>query len=495
LPIAILDEGHIDSFTQEYWPIRKYGQLSQKRDVTAEFSLIGDYYPNKTHNLLESAAQILRYQIENGPFIQDQTYSTMGILNIRGNYNYRTGRETYLGYGLRGDGVCGMSTALAHTLSQAEVRFDEQKGHSYWSQYWTGPLDPNISIENDTAISSIGGTVHDFKWTPYFNKPHYLSIQALVAANGLPAKDLNGDPNARIFIQLMLRKYKPDLKEELAYIEKLQNDYMRFNKHQGISEELQSASLVENIPWGGDTPQENLIKATYVEENVSGFEEEIKTNTFLRDVNEIKRLANEYIEKYPHTTFDLYKTLRVGSYIKESEWYKSLTTSGKEKISRGLDYVDVYTYKFYTHNNVREAIQCVGWVILLSGLEHESSPVSVQDSPAYYARDFIPEQLRTQSWVTEISRGKYKYVAIEDISDFNVGDLFVTHGLPFEGGTGHIGAIVGKINEGPETVLLVSDSNRKCDGVPRLFRVDNATAHGIFGRPPIRWVVIRKNNE
>ncbi len=495
LPIAIIDEGSIDNLQVEYRPRTRYGRLTAKKEVAAEFSLIGDYYPNKTHNLLEAAAQILRFQIENGPFVQDQTYSTMDIFNIRGNYSYRMGQENYQGYRLRGDGVCGMATTLAHTLSQAKVRFDEQRPHSHWTQYWTGPLDPGISIENDTTISSFEGFDHDFRWTPFFDKPHYLSIEALLAVNGSPAKNLTGDPNSRVFFQLMLTEKKPDLQSELALIEKIQEDYIKFNKGLEVGELLHESSFVEKLPWGADYPEESIIRAVYVEESVQGFEKEIEKKVFLKDVSELRTLINEYIEKYPHATFSPTETIRVGGYIKKSKWYENLAQDRREEINRVLSYLDIHTYRYATHKNEYEAVQCVAWTILLSSLGYESSPINIYSHSAVYARDLIPEHLRTQWWRKEMTVGKYKFIAPENLSEINIGDLFVTYSLPYDSTPGHVGAIVGKKKSGDDTILLVSDSNRKCDGAPRLFRVDKANAHAIFGRPPKRWVVIRKKDE
>jgi hypothetical protein len=495
LPIAIIDEGSIDNLQGEYRLHTKYGRLSGKEDVSAEFSLIGDYYPNKTHNLLEAAAQLLRFQIENGPFVQNQTYSTMEMFNIRGNYSYKMGKENYQGYSLRGDGVCGMATTLAHTLSQAKVRFDEQRSHSHWTQYWIGPLDPDISIENDTTISSFEGVNHDFKWTPLFDKPHYLSIEALLAVNGLPSNNPTGDPNSRVFFQLMLTKKKPDLIHELTLIEKLQEDYTEFNRGLETGVLIHESSLVEKIPRGADCFEENIIKATYVEESVRGFEKEILKNDSLKDISELKKLTNEYIEKYPHTVFKTTRTIGVGTYIRESKWYETLTQNRKEAIDGALSYLDMNTYRYFTHKYEYEAVQCVGWVMLLSSLGYENSPINIQSHSAVFARNLIPEQLRTQWWLKEKTVGKYKYIVPENLSGINIGDLFVTYSLPYESTAGHVGAIVGKKKSGDETILLISDSNRKCDGAPRIFRVDKANAHAIFGRPPKRWVVIRKKYE
>lgn len=495
LPIVILDEGQIDNVTQEYWPFRKYGQLSEKKDITVEFSLIGEYYPNKTHNLLEAAAQFLRYQIEHGPFEQDTTYSAIEILNLRGNYNYKSGKENDLGNSLWGDGICGITTVLAHTLSQADVRFDEHRGHSHWNQYWTGPLDPDISVDNDTAISIIKGVNRDFKWTPLMEKSHYLSIKALLAITAPPVRDLTGDANSKIFFQLMLRKEKPDLLKELAQIEKLQEDYARFNRGLGTSELLLRSSLVEKIPWGTETPQDSLIRAIYVEENTKGFENEIGKEAYLKEIVELKNIVHKYVEKYPCATFIPESTVRVGSYIKESDWYKSLTSDRRVKLERVLNYLDNHTYRYGVSKYQLEAVQCVGWAILLAYLEYDSSPVSILSHPAVCARDLIPEELRTQVWRKKMTIGRYKYMAPEKLSEINVGDLFVPYDLPFKSTAGHVGVIIGKKEIGEETTLLVSDSNRKSEGKPRLFKVNRANAHAIFGRPPKRWLIIRKSDE
>jgi hypothetical protein len=292
----------------------------------------------------------------------------------------------------------------------------------------------------------------------------------------------------------MLRTDKPDLQKELALIENLQEEYEKHNKGLEASELLFRSSLVEKIQWGTNTPQENLIRATYIEENTSTFEEEIKTDPYLKDIVELGNLIRTYIKIQPPVFVEAGEPIKVGGFIKDSEWYKSLSSDRKIGLKRILENLDHQTYRYFTYKYDFEAVQCVAWTMLLASLGYDNSPKNVLSHVAVYARDLIPEKLRTQPWLKEMTIGSYKYVAIEDTSEMEVGDLFVTHELPFESTSGHVGAIVGKKEKDGDTTLLISDANRKSDGVPRLFEVNKTNDHAIFGKSPKRWIVIRKSN-
>ena len=340
------------------------------------------------------------------------------------------------------------------------MRFDEQRSHSYWNQYWTGPLDPNISINNDTAISYLEGTDRDFKWTPLHDKPHYLSIQSVLAITGAATRDQTGDANSRIFFQLMLRADKPDLQKELALIEKLQDGYDKYNRGLEPSELLFRSSLVEKVQWGTNTSQESLTRAAYIEENTSKFDEEIETDPYLKDIIELTSLVKKYIEIQPPVFVEGGEPIKVGGFIKDSEWYKSLSSDRKVGLKKVLENLDYQTYRYFTYKYDFEAVQCVTWTMLMASLAYDNSPKNVLSHVAVYARELIPEELRTQPWLKEMTIGSYKYIVPEKLSDINVGDLFITYELPYESAMGHVGAIVGKKEIEGEITLLVSCRSR-----------------------------------
>ena len=241
-----------------------------------------------------------------------------------------------------------------------------------------------------------------------------------------------------------------------------------------------------------NAPQEDLARIAYVEENTSNFEEEIKTDPYLQDIIQLTKLVKAYIKIQPPVFVEGRKPIKVGGYIKDSEWYESLSSIRKTELKNILEYLDHHTYRYFTYKHEYEAVQCVDWTMLLANLGYEKSPKNVWSHDATYARDLIPEKLRTQQWLKEMTIGSYKYVVIEDISEMEAGDLYVTYELPFESTKGHTGAIVGKKEIKGETTLLISDANRKGDGVPRLFEVNKTNDFAIFGRSPKRWIVIRK---
>lgn len=494
LPMAILDSGVYKQDTKHYLPNSTYATEINSSSVKAEFSLVGEFYPNKQINLLESAAQILRYQLGKGPFKPGETYSTLDIFDIS-KANYLIGEPNYNQIQLRGDGVCGMATTLAHLLSQAEVKFNEHQMHNYWNQYWVGPLDENVSVLNDTTISTFDGNMYDFKWTLLSDKPLYISVKAALAPNGNASTDPVGEPNARVGIHLVLTEDEPDTKEELSHIIDLQESYKHFNYGQTLSKNLMDARLLQSFSWDGKNEAEKIARKIYIEEDVENFKEEFRRENFLKDVVSLKSLVDEYIQKHPYEDFDPESTIKLGDFIKQSQWYKSLNSAIKSNLEEILEYTNWHTYKYFTHRGEYEALQCVGWVVLLARLGYDESPEDINSSSAKYARDLIPKELIVDRWRTEMRLGEFYFKAVETLEEYEVGDLFVTYELPFEATPGHVGAIIGKKKVDGTTILLITDSNRKSDGKVRIFTVDESNKYAIFGRPPKRWIVIRKNDK
>ncbi|HJX59206.1 MAG TPA: twin-arginine translocation signal domain-containing protein [Patescibacteria group bacterium] len=451
----------------------------------ADFSMIGEYYPNKQHNLLESAAQFLRHQLRQGIFRSGTSYSTLSILDIRGDRAYRYGEIN--GVQIRGAGVCGFATTLSHALSLTETRVDERQAHSYWSTYWVGPLDPEVSLEGDATISSTGGIESDFRWTP--SQDFYISIDAAMAIRGPRQTDGLTGNNSRLLLTLSLQRERPNLAEQLSKIERIKEAYDDYNLR-GIApaSEVQEGMLMESYAPGEGIFYRDLYRSVRNEEDRSGFEEELANDSLTRDILAVQVLVERYIREYPYEEYWERHEKTLGSYIKESEWYENLDASTKESLNCGLDNIDQQNWRFPT-----QVTQCVAWVIFLSSLGRANSPLNISGFDINYARDLVPEELRGGGG-PRVLRGWTTYVSTERLEDFEPGDLFVTQNVPYDQGAGHVGAIVAKKTIDGKTALLVSDANRGFDGKVRLFKVDETNKYAIFGRPPINWVGMRRAN-
>lgn len=477
LALAFLDEG-ING--------RSYMDEVRSPEI-ADFTMIGEYYPNKQYNLLEGAAQFLRHQISQGGYREGETYSTMDILNISGDINFRYGLIN--GDDVRGAGVCGLATMLAHTLSQTNTRFDEHQMHSFWSQYWVSPFDPEISLDNDTAISRFGDTTYDFRWTP--DRDFYIGLDAALAIRGPRQTDGHVGRNSRLLLTLSLTSRRPNLEEQLEKIERIQETYHHYNLHGGRpAPEIQEGRLEQSYLSGENAFVDNLYRSVRNEEDRSGFEQEMRSDPLLGDILALQLLVERYTRDYPYQEFLESREKRLGDYIRESDWYTRLDSTTRENIEEGLEHLNYQTWRF---NN--EVTQCVAWVIFLSCLGRANSPLNIGGWDIEFARDLVPERLRNGSRGPDRFReGNALFVSTERVEDFEPGDLFVSQSVPFGEGAGHVGAIVAKKEINGKIALLVSDANRGFDGKVRLFKVDDTNKYAIFGRPPINWVGIRRTN-
>lgn len=478
LPLAVLDEGTFNRFDR-YQTQQGFRQEPHIGTTLGEFALSGRFYPNKHHNLLEATAQLLRFQIENGPFRQDQTYSTQEILNISRDGEYKTGL-TSTRQEVRGGGVCGFVTTLAYTLRQSETRFNEHWSH--WSSYWVAPLDGNIRLEDDTTIDS----THDFRWTPSSN--FYISSSTSLTATGEPTSERLEGNNSVLFVHLILTRERPDLEEQTARIAEQQDSYELFNCGSGTPQILQECQRLGEYSLLEDSPARRISDSVYIEEERSGFEEEVQTSPYLRDILALKEIVHIFRGIYPDHGGNYQLPTRLGRFIRNTEWFAGLSDEKKESLLYALSLLDRDTYRWGTN----EAIQCVAWPIMLSALGYEESPIDIGGWDIDFARDLIPAEVLSPDSPRRIVVGNSLVLKPESIEEYGPGDLFVVLGVPPDSTPGHVAAIVAKKEIGDETALLVSDANRWNCGEIKLFRVDRSNDYAIFGRPPRRWYIIRK---
>jgi hypothetical protein len=165
--------------------------------------------------------------------------------------------------------------------------------------------------------------------------------------------------------------------------------------------------------------------------------------------------------------------------------------------------------------NLKQPVQCVGFVILLASLKYKDfNAYNVYDLPATQARDICPTKIRGECGEAlygaypvnsfqfdkivsslesvkgcDVYAKKY-YVAqpVNTIDEIQVGDLFVN----IDTETGHIGAIVGKKMVNGKTVLLMADSNRTSEGKVKVYETDENNFDVVMGAYPWPKVMIRK---
>lgn len=488
LPIVVMGRGTFDGLYDTYRSRETYARTADTREVSGEYGVIGDYYPNKIYNLLEATKQLLTFQKGNGSLRQEESYSFLDMINLVHDRDYRFGLA-YPNIQVRGQGVCGIATVLAHALSQTEGVFEVQQPHTHWTRYFVGPLDADIELANDTAVSIDGGIRHDFIFSNYEG---YISADVSLAVTGSPRADGLTGNNASVFIQLSLSSVRPNLEGQEERISAIQQAYTTFNRNGTISPLLTEGRLINKHLWQVTGDIEGITREVYHEESLVGFENDIRSEPYLRDITSLKEIVHQYIELYPYETFIPTRTLRLGEFIRGSEWFNLLSEEKKNSLESALNHLNGSTYKYGEPE--REAIQCIGWVVLLSALGYESSPISISSHSAEIARDLIPTEMRVVNCPRERNIGQYYYFSLESLDEFETGDLFVPYEIPFEATVGHVGAVIDKKVIDGQTVLLVSDANRKRDGRVRVFRVDDANKYAIFGEPPRNWVILRRRN-
>src|SRR3990167_6027657 len=478
LPLAIVDTGAFNLRNHRYIAQREYVRLLNSEDIRAEFAMVGDYAVYKQHNLLEGAKQILLRQQENGPFLPGEQYSFLDITRIGKNRGYKLG----------GGGICGLATTLAQALGQMPIKANERWAHNLWKIYWLGPMNPDISVRNDTTVELSDRGKYDFRWTPLTDSPHYISFQTSLAVTAEPTRNEAEGINSRIFIHLMMTTGRPDFNAQIERINSQIEAYGKYNKEGTSSPILRESRPSAVITKGFSNSDEALVRVVYKEEDVQGFERELSESPYLKDIVALREVISQYSQDFPYENYIEGVSLPVGEYIRNSSWYQKLTKGRQEKIEGSLRHLNYHTYV-----REEEAVQCIGWVILLADLGFTGSPKSIDSNPAATARELIPEELFKDKYKTEIWEGSYHFISPKSLDEIETGDLFVTYSLKSPNGAGHVGAIVAKKMINGETVLLLSDANRKHDGKVRIFRVDKSNELAIFGEPPHKWVVIRKH--
>jgi len=431
-------------------------------------------YRNKIYNIATTAASIMRFQEKHGPFEKGKTYSYLEMIDLIHNQDYRSGyndaREV-----VRGGGICAGSTTLAKALLLSGSKLVEKWPHPT-RVYWVGPGDPAITVENSDATTGYGddGQVYDLKFIP--SQTFYLDIDLAITPNGTKVDDFHAPADARVTFTVKATPTKPE-SDKSAKMFALRDTYYKEAKTNP------SAPERDPLPKGLDNleGQNELEGVVYPQERISHFEKELKENSSLVEIDEIRNVLNSYV-------LTGQKEVKVGSYLRNSDWYKKFVDSGRDvsKVENILRILDKYTNYFY-----QQPFQCGTYTALLASLVIPLSPRNIfeytLDDGGYadFVSQLVPYEIK--SGQSRLVNGKgFTFKVIDKLSEVNVGNLFVR----YEDKVGHIGAVVGKkVLDNGEVVLLVTDANRR-KGKVFVFEVDALNFNAIFGCTPYKKVVI-----
>jgi hypothetical protein len=451
--------------------------VKSTESIISAYTYIGEekVYHNKIYNMATALAHIMKYQEENGPFEKGKEYSYLKMIDLLGG-EYKPGFNVY-SYKVMGGGVCTAASVFCKALFLAGAEFTEKYVHSPREYVvWVGPGDPNVTAEGtDASVNYVSrNDVKDFRFVP--SQTAYIDVDLSISPNGRKVNEFTLPGDARMVYTIKVTSTKPS-----------------FDKSEEI---LAARDAYDELPSGSTSPQnpppeslnsqgkEKIIaNLVYPEEKLSHFKKELEVDPDISEIGEIRDVLNSYVV----ATTEEKRKVGVGTYLRNSDWYKKFVNSGRStrNLENILKILDQNTYR-----KEGQPFQCGAYTVLLASIGNKLSPKNIFGYTlsggcfAENAYDMVPWVIKNNTTDFVDDQG-FKFKVIKNISEVNVGNLFVR----YDNLVGHIGAVVGKKNVDGETVLLVTDANRK-PGKVFIFEVNANNFDAIFGGPPYNKVII-----
>ncbi len=471
LPIAILNEVREWDFFSSRW----YYTIPNSH-FFGEYTMMTEFYPNKIINLLLESISLLEYQERENGFEAGKEHSMLEIVKPWTKY---LRRRTSSGFEVPGGGVCGGATTLAKALYIAGAEFIEK--HPHHKPYWIGPINPQgltKSNSDATIQTNSKGIDYDFKWImPDTHERYYLDICASVLPNNKPIiKDgmgEHGDADARIILNFAWTTQKPE--DKILYLRSLIQGYKEYRNTNQIPDILkQSRQKRESIDFGTGNDVEHMAYVIYTDERTSRFTTELSEDQYISEIKTLADLVNKYSEETTSDQFWNGKVPGIGTYLKETDWYVNYSESpnSKNRIDRALQFLDVLS----TYRVREQALQCVGWIVLLAHLGYKECPRNIGGIRGD-AADMVPPEIKDRTYNIKHSYGLAFHRHPKSVNEFEVGDLF----FDYQTNAGHVGAIIGKKTIDDEVVLLAADANRRNKGEVAIFEVDKSNLEATIG--------------
>jgi len=142
------------------------------------------------------------------------------------------------------------------------------------------------------------------------------------------------------------------------------------------------------------------------------------------------------------------------------------------------------------------SVSAAGWVHFLGKLGLPVSPIDIGtgflENPAGLLSHEAKEALADSKTYLDKGRRGMLIARIDSINDVQVGDSFIRYA---GNNKNFIGTVIGRKTVGGERVLLVTDADRKEDGVIRVFEVNKNNFRVIFGEGENTPPVVIRNGE
>jgi hypothetical protein len=495
IPVAILDEGGLDA-TNNYSIKKKnyYSLESFGKEIVSTFTYSAkkEIYPHKILNVLEALSALTEYQERFGQFKKDQTYSYWEILDLN-NRNYVLGKNSE-GKLVKGGGICATVSTICKSIFLGGGTFPEKNCHPSSNAYWISPADPKITyLDTDATVNSDGERVFDLKFKLPFDG--YLSAKATLVADPNAEQEGDYDPcTTRMSFTVSLSRNKPTGESDALKNLKKSYQLYRDSKGKDVSQIIMDGGKIEGEYDWVQTKEENIAKIDFPEMITSDFESELAGDPYISEVNNLMGLINKYAATVSRADVVSNKALTLGKWLRETGWYKSkvkeLNSTQLAQLDSSLRMVDWDTYVYGNEKDGYQAIQCIGFMILLANLGKTGCPKNIGGQSIVGVADLVVPEIRNAKTDADFTlSGEMIYYAGKKMTmdKVNDGDLFVR----YDTGAGHIGAVIGKKVVNSEIILLIADANRKNDGEVRIFEVRQNNFDAIFSRYPYKKVLIR----
>lgn len=512
LVTAFLDRGRFDSRDRydsngKYLPTRDtYKEIKEKDDdIYGEMTYwvgYGSIYPNKIFNLLTAFANILKYQEKYGPLKKDQAYSYLNLIQLRNSDSYTLGyNSSYMK--VRAGGVCAGATVLANAIYRMAEKtgtpFDRtyiKPKYSHDLRYPLGPFAPPSRI-TDTTVKIDSESTWDFRMVP--PAECYISPKFCLIPNGVPTQETASDglgifdkntgkylysSDVNLLLNVAFTKSPPkETSNSLLQIWQAYSDFRGSTHKNDINSDIKKMTgggqLVGNYKWEEKKPND-IIESIFpsVDLSTAPFSKEINTNCYLQEAFTLMKILN---------MVDQNSCPDVAAFLRSSDWYREKQESGSltPELESGIDQLG--------HIKIQgQPVQCVAWVNLLASLGHVDSPINI-GAAVKGPNDLIPNRILEGSYRGIASCATGGVITADPklkIEELRAGNLFLIK----NSNVGHVGTFLATKNVGGKRLVLTTDANRENDGRVRIFTLEDRNFDALLGTPPIKKIIVVKNN-
>lgn len=450
--------------------------------------------PTEIWNIFQAAKNLLTFQEKNGGF-PDGDYSFLDIQRSAGS-GFKTNEGGYLAPGV-GAFASLLSKSIYGLTQNGKAEYLERNLHSDGLTYFDGPSAPEITEQDSDASVDIDDErlgKRDFSWRFKGLGKTYIWIDTLLISD-TNTQEIGKN---RLAITLTLRNTPPPV-SSVERIGGWENQSGR------------------ELNWEAVKP---ILDNTYTELVTKDFQREINgtdagtalvnIKTFLERENttDLRKINKDRMAGFYYSLI-YYFTGVVCDYNREHPYSFDDAAAGRAKpgtklgtyISRRMEADGIYAplkqivpldpglseLNNNTYLAPDQSIQCVGWVGFLGKLGLPLSPYYIGGIDTGSAKDLVNDEVirglrLSDYWVYD----ELLFARADTLEKVEIGDSFVRYA---GNNKNHIGTCVGKKSVDGETVLLITDANRKNDGVIRVFEVDKGNFRVIFGEgaetPPV----------